>query len=315
MQIPKARQIFTLLCLFCCGIGTRPIFGVETSLSSVADTFLSENYPSNNMGGNMFFNAGTTQNVTKNRGLLKFNPAAQLPAGSKIITANLILEVVAIPNVPPPSANFDLHLVLKDWGEGSKTSPTNCNSCSGQGAAATTNEATWFCRFAFTTNTWTAPGADATNDYAVAVSSSQTIYGVGDSPYTFASTTQMVADVQLWLDNPQTNFGWILITEDESLPFSARRFASREDTNRAPQLVVGYVVPPGIDRVELSGNQFRLFFTAEAGQTYAVQYSDVLAPTNNWSTLTNISAPAETTSLVITDFTSVGQRFYRLGTQ
>jgi hypothetical protein len=291
------------------------MFGAETNLSSVADTFLSENYPSNNMGGIMFFNAGTTQNVTKNRGLLKFNPAAQLPAGSKIITANLILEVVAIPNITPPSANFDLHRVLTDWGEGNETSPTNCNSCSGQGAAATTNEATWFDRFAFTTNTWTAPGADATNDYAVTVSSSQTIYGVGDSPYTFASTTQMVADVQLWLDNPQSNFGWMLITEDESLAFSARRFASREDTNRAPQLIVGYVVTPRIDRVERNENQSQLFFTAEAGQTYAVQSTDFLTPAITWSTLTNISALSETTNLVFTDFTSVGQRFYRLLTQ
>ena len=39
----------------------------------------------------------------------------------------------------------------------------------------------------------------------------------------------MVADVQSWLDNPATNFGW-LVLGDESDILTAKRF----DTQRVP---------------------------------------------------------------------------------
>jgi hypothetical protein len=66
--------------------------GAVTNLSSSADTTLSENWPSNNFGGMSFVNAGTTQNLTRNRGLYKFDVAGVIPAGSLIRTVSLVLE-------------------------------------------------------------------------------------------------------------------------------------------------------------------------------------------------------------------------------
>ena len=53
------------------------------------------------------------------------------------------------------------------------------------------------------------------------------------------SHAQMVADVQGWLDNPTTNYGWIL-AGDESGATSAKRFATREITipEFRPRLIV-----------------------------------------------------------------------------
>ena len=276
----------------------------------MADTTLSQNYPSNNFGGLGFANSGTTQNLTRNRALFKFDIAGSIPTGSKIITASLVLSVTRTPADGFTFSDFGLHRVLRDWGEGNKiTPPTSQNA--GTGALATTNEATWFYRFAFTTNTWAASGAAATNDYVPATSSSQTIYGLSDSPYTFVTTSLSVADVQLWLDKPATNFGWILISTGESEGFTARRFGSREDMNNAPQLLIDYDLPPPfIDHVQVSGNQFNLFFTASSNQTYIVEFRTNLV-LGTWQTLANVGPFPDTTRVLVVDPISQFHRFYR----
>jgi hypothetical protein len=42
----------------------------------------------------------------------------------------------------------------------------------------------------------------------------------------------MVADVQSWLDDPASNFGWLLLG-DETTSLTARRFDTREAPNSA----------------------------------------------------------------------------------
>jgi hypothetical protein len=68
----------------------------------------------------------------------------------------------------------------------------------------------------------------------------------GLGSYTWASTPELVADVQLFLDIPASNFGWLFICSDEVTPATAKRFASRHSGPGAPRLVVTYVpfVPP-----------------------------------------------------------------------
>ncbi|MDB6110648.1 MAG: hypothetical protein JWR69_2398 [Pedosphaera sp.] len=301
--------LFALLCIPWTGFASFII------LYPSADTTLSENYPSNNFGGLRFVNAGTTQNRTMNRGLFQFGIAASLPAGSRIQAASLILEVTHLPEADYAFADFGLHRVLKPWGEGSGVTGASAPGA-GVGRPAITNEANWFDRFAFTTNSWATLVGAPTNDYMPETSSIQTIYGLGDSPYTFVSTARMIADVQQWLDDPQTNFGWMLKPEAEETPFTARRFASREDPDFPPQLELYYVAPPRIDSAERVGSQFKLYFSAEAGQGYAVEFASRLSATNTlWSTLTNIPPPATTTDLVISDSGTGSNRFYRLRTQ
>ena len=281
----------------------------SVTLTSVADTTLIETEPGNNLGGAVIVNSGTTQNFTRNRGLFRFDFTGQIPPGSRITKADFVVEVTGQPKEEQNASSFGLHRVLKPWGEGDKTSPDPIHP--GLGAAATAGEATWTHRFAFTTNLWAVPGGAATNDYVPELSAESFVYGLGDSPYTFVSTPRLVADVQAWVDDPATNFGWMLICQSEEVNFTARRFASREDAGREPDLVIEYV-PPRIDLPAVSNGQFTFAFAAQSNQSYTVEFLPSLSQSNNWSTLTNFAAQAAATNFIVFDPITDRQRFYRL---
>lgn len=288
-----------------CSCGLPAGAALQTNVPSVADTTLSENYPNNNLGGLTHVSSGVTQNGTRNRGLYRFDLAGAVPGGAKILSAALVVEVELVPPEGIPFADFELHRLLRPWGEGSGTSSR------GQGAPALTNEADWFYRFAFTTNTWSAPADAPTNDYVAAASATQTIYGPANSPYTFGPNAQITADAQLWLDHPQTNFGWMLLCADEVTFWSARRFGSRESTTLPPGLEVQYLVPPHLDQAQRLGNQFDLSFIALPGQSYTVQFSTSL-PTPSWQPLASIGPPPVVTRVLVVDPITSTQRFYRV---
>ena len=286
-----------------------PCSAATADITSVADTTLSENYANHNLGGVAFVNSGTTQNLTRNRGLFRFDVAGSIPAGSLITSASLTLEVIKQPADGYTFADFGLYRLLQSWGEGDKTSPTNGLN-PGSGSAATAGEATWFYRYAFT-NAWSAPGAAATNDHVEFPSATQTIYSIGDSPYTFGPSPELTADLQFWLDHPAGNFGWILICQDEASAFTARRFASREDTNRPPHLQIEYLVPPSVDQVSKVGSQFNLSFVAQPGQNYSVQFRDAAA-SGIWQLLQTVDPQTNLTRVAVADPASAPQRFYRI---
>jgi hypothetical protein len=179
----------------------------------------------------------------------------------------------------------------------------------GEGAPAGTNEATWLDRFAFTTNTWTLPGAAITNDFLPVVSAAQFVYDESQSPYHFSSA-RLAADVQHWLDHPDDSFGWLLKAENETPTRSARQFASREDD--PPQLTVEFIPPPLIQSASVVSGQFTLTFTAVAGRPYTVEHRAAFGPSNPWITLTNISPLGADATLTISDCVSAGSRFYRV---
>ena len=52
----------------------------------------------------------------------------------------------------------------------------------------------------------------------------------------------MVADVQSWLDNPASNFGW-LVLGDETAIATAKRFDTRESAS-PPILTIEFRVAP-----------------------------------------------------------------------
>jgi hypothetical protein len=289
-------------------------FAATLQIQPSADTTLVETEPDNNLGATKFVNAGTSGIGTKNRGLYQFD-FSSIPAGSKITSAALFLEVTKQPNGGEVSSVFDLHRVLKSWGEGDKDSTLETSS--GIGFPATINEATWNSRFAFTTNTWTSPGAF--DDCATTVSSSTTIYGIGDFPI-FNSTPQMVADVQTWLDNSSVNFGWLLATESEATSRTARGFGSREflvtengiDTNSPPYVKIEFVPPPMISNPQIASGEFKFSFLAESNSAYVVEFKNALSSTNPWLNLTNINAPSESTNILVSDVISTNARFYRV---
>ncbi len=294
-------------------LGLTDSLAGTVTLPAVADTTLSENYSSNNFGALTFVNAGTTQNQTRNRGLFRFAPADALPPGARITQANLVLEVRHTPSGGYAFADFTLHRLLRDWGEGRGTSPVSGNT-PGAGSPALIGEATWQSPFALTPALWAAPGALATNDYVPFPSSSQTIYGLNDSPYTFATTVRLVADVQDWLDQPAANFGWILICEAEATPFTARRFASHEDPNYGPQLQVDYLIPPVIDGLTRTGNHLEIHFQAQADQSYDLRFARDPAGQNDWSTLAKLPPAGVSGPVVFTANIDGATGFFRLQT-
>ena len=296
-----------------------PIAGADTiALTPSADTTLIEFAPTNNLGGALHFSsggAGDNSGYKRNRALLRFDLTGLLPAGSTVTRVTLTLNMTGQPRDEFASSCFDLHRMLRPWGEGVQTG-TSSSPGRGEGVVATTNEATWQYRFAFTTNTWAAPGGLAGVDYSPVTSSSQAIYDVGSSPYLFNSTPAFVADVQAWVNDPVANFGWIFLSEAEGTAYTVRRFGSREDVDNAPLLEVEFTAPPAlrIDTAEIFAQKFQLRFQASAGQTYAVEFREAFAAGHAWQTLTNLPAPTAMTNLTVTDDLGPAQRFYRLRT-
>jgi hypothetical protein len=165
---------------------------------------------------------------------LAFNIADSIHYGATIDSVDLTLRMSRTSAGP---RNVELHRVLSDWGEGT----SHASGEEGGGVPSTANDATWIHTF-FNTGLWSSIGGD----FSGTVSASQSVGGIGF--YTWGSTPQMVTDVQEWLDNDTTNFGWLVLC-DESSPSTAKRFDSRQNTIAAnrPVLRVAYTGVTGIE--------------------------------------------------------------------
>jgi FtsP/CotA-like multicopper oxidase with cupredoxin domain len=180
-----------------------------------------------NGAGSGFFCGRTNSSDVVRRGLIVFNIAGNIPAGSTINSVTLTL------NLSKSKKNtFDvtLHRVLADWGAAGSVGAGE----QGQGAAALTGDATWVHRF-YPSTSWTVAGGD----YAATASATSSV--TSTNGLKSWSSSGMVADVQYWLNNPSSNFGW-LIKGDETVVRSSRRFDSMENGTVAnrPQLVITY---------------------------------------------------------------------------
>lgn len=124
--------------------------------------------------------------------------------------------------------------LLQDWGEGTSQASGN----EGNGANATTGDATWIHTFYNTIN-WSNAGGSFSS-----TTSATTNVGAQNNMYTWTSS-QMIADVNIWLDTPSINFGWI-VRGDESSTSNTKRFSSRQNTTVAnrPKLIIHYIMPP-----------------------------------------------------------------------
>ena len=185
-------------------------------------------------GAGVYIFTGTTATATlRRRALLRFD-LSTIPAGSTVNSATLQLNMSrTISN----AQSVGLHRVLADWGEGT----SDATSEEGQGAAATSGDATWEHRF-YNTELWTTVGGD----FDPAARATVSVVGLG--LYTWGSTSGMVADVQAWVDAPASNFGWMLLG-NEAGAGTAKRFDSRENAVEAnrPRLTVDFTPPAIID--------------------------------------------------------------------
>jgi hypothetical protein len=185
---------------------------------------------SNGAGPNLY--AGRNAAGLIRRGVIGFDIAAAIPAGSTITAVMLRLHV-SQSNDP---SSIALHRLTADWGEGASIA----GGAGGGGGVAASGDATWLHRFydAQPPLLWSMPGGD----YAALPSAIAMAPATGFATW---SAQQLIADVQSWLDEPGANFGWILIG-DESGPSTSMRFESREhsDPGLHPLLTIEYIPVP-----------------------------------------------------------------------
>ncbi|MHC4447231.1 MAG: DNRLRE domain-containing protein [Planctomycetota bacterium] len=241
--------MFKPLCVACTLLaGAQTLCADVTTIGASKDNTLFEDATgslSNGAGPHLY--VGKTGNFASfrlRRGLIAFDVAGSVPAGSTIQSVTLTLH---LSQAAPGSGNqtVSLHRVLADWGEGA----SNAETPGGMGATALPGDATWLHTF-FDTSLWSTAGGD----FTLTVSASATV-GVMTAFYTWGSTPQMEADVQSALDNPASNFGW-LIRGNEVDGGTAKRFDTRENATPSfrPMLEIEFDPPPCPEDVNGDGD-------------------------------------------------------------
>ena len=182
---------------------------------------------SNGAGRHLF--AGRTNSGLVRRGVIAFDIAGNIPDDVIISGVSLTLNMSKTQAL---AETVQLHRLMADWGEGA----SNASANEGAGIASESGDATW-AHMRYDSETWETPGGD----FSTASSAAQTVVGVG--LYTWGSTDNMVSDVQSWLDDTSTNFGWLLLgNEDENR--TTKRFDSRENSTEAnrPALTIEFTL-------------------------------------------------------------------------
>ena len=221
--------------LACCVLPAH-LQGATVILSASRDTALFEQNSNYNLGSNDLIAGVTARYDQRARSLIQFNVTALIPAGSTITGATLELNLISQAASHSPGS-YQLRRFLKDWQEGVVTVKN--------GSTAAAGDSTWNSQFQGTT-LWSTPGGQAGVEYAATPSAVGASVDVGVGLYSFSSNSALIADVQAWLDTPSANYGWYLLTSDESVWGNARRFAASENANATltPRLVIAYNAAP-----------------------------------------------------------------------
>ncbi|MHC5115135.1 MAG: DNRLRE domain-containing protein [Planctomycetota bacterium] len=186
-------------------------------LPAAADTSLYEESTLFSNGAGDHFFCGLNNGGFKRRGLIRFDVAGNIPAGSVITDATLTLYMS---RTTAPPTNVSIHRVTQGWGEAGSDAP----DAEGGGAPAMPGDATWLYRFVDAVNPllsppWSSPGGD----YAFPASATTL---VADFDWYDWSSPAMLDDVRGWFEDPGGSRGWIVIG-NEDFVHSAKRFDSR----------------------------------------------------------------------------------------
>lgn len=214
------------------------------SLRSVADGTLIQPDSANNqyaLGAayNIYCGrVGVNGQGTLRRALMRFDFLGVIPVGSTILAVSF-KDYMSQTN--SGASDLKLHRVLQSWGEGGSF------AFGGGGTLPEPGDATWNYRF-YPTQQWSTPGGS----FVAAPSATKSVNAVGF--YTWATTNSLVADVQGWVNDPSTNFGWAMIGNEATLD-TAKRFDSREgaDPTRAPTITITYT-PANVAPGDLNGD-------------------------------------------------------------
>jgi hypothetical protein len=301
--VTTATRAWVLSGLLLASAADRLAADVFTNLLPAADTCLFESDPNNNLGAFTNVPVGTTAVGKRSRGVIRFDLTV-IPTNATVVSASMTLQMVKRPAAGAASS-VGLNRLLVPWGEG------HGNGQIGQPAAS--GEASWTNRMSPSTP-WMSPGGAAGTDFVPQASAS--IAGVDQlGSYMFASTAGLVSDAQMWVSNPTTNFGWMLLCQNEGTSATARRFGSRESTT-PPVLALQYTLatnppPPNLSIPVLQGDQIQFSFDAEANATYVVEARAALDG-SPWTTLTNVPALPTPATIFVSAPSTNASRFCRV---
>ena len=195
-----------------------PVYAKSKTVYIVAskdNTLIQNPLGSLSNGSGPYLFVGKTNQPTNNlrRSLVHFDVASALPSGARIKRAQFMFYLSKSQGF---SVGISLHRVLNDWGQGISY------STGGSGAPAEFDDATWLHTFN-PDFIWTTMGGDYVMDASAVIA-----VGPDKGSYIWESS-KMIDDVESWIINPEENYGWILIG-DENSPQSVMRFSSREVT-------------------------------------------------------------------------------------
>jgi hypothetical protein len=223
-KLTSMRSLTRIACA-CCLL--TQLATAQVSITADRDnTIYSESGSTSNGAGEYLF-LGRTNRGDLRRSLVHFD-LASIPAGSVVTTASL---VITCNKTGFENGGVDVYKLLKTWGEAG----SNASANEGAGAPAQAGDATWSLAFFSTpASAWSAAGGD----FAPESSGSQASLGLQQVSI---SSSQLIADVQSWINNPAQNFGWIL-RGNEQTNGSARRLVSKESANNndRPKLIVSF---------------------------------------------------------------------------
>jgi len=204
---------------------------LTVTLTSSHDTTLyggdDETGFSNGAGAYLF--AGSNNQRELRHGLVSFDLTAAIPPGSTVTSAVLRLFVT---RTQIGDQSIEIHRVTASWGEASSHAGGN----EGGGTPAAEGDATWSHRL-WPRIPWTNPGGDFfPTSTATATVGAEGTTAEWQGP-------GMVDDVQRWLSDPTTNFGWMLVSADASVTISKRFGAHEGPRATRPQLAVTFTPP------------------------------------------------------------------------
>jgi hypothetical protein len=215
-------------------------------------------------GSGSFFFVGRTENrngAVERRAVLAFDIAGSVPSGATITEVSLVVQMS---KTISGAQTVQLHRISESWSEG----PSDAAGQEGGGASSQNGDTTWVHR-EYPDSEWSSDGGS----FSQTVSGSQQISGTGF--YTFASTAQMVADVQGWLDDDVSNFGWLMIIPAADTG-SAKRFNSRENSSMGSRPVLDVTYETDEDPALTERYVFPASNAGGSGGSFFITTADIL---------------------------------------
>jgi hypothetical protein len=238
------NRVLSLVAVFISGgfFCVDALAGLMVLNPSRDSTIYSENDTANGKGNLLVGRTGDLEQASAIRRALIYFDVSSIPAGSIINSVSLQLTVAISANgsngqdLTPDL--LSLHRVSASWGE-------SASGGNGRiGGTALTNEVTWnFSRFGIAA--WS-PGGDFEALPSATITLTRLPTNDINKSYTIMNQLGLVDDVQSWVDNGSSNFGWMMKYDDEEALQKARGFWAREATvvNDRPTLTIEFTAVP-----------------------------------------------------------------------